>query len=101
VRAVRGAVSGAEGGMNKRALLAEARHWRKIAAWLDTQPVQPSYWPPLPLVPTGAMMDRMISNVFCAPRHVAAPSGEQFQTYCVLRSLLLAIECEEEARCVK
>ena len=87
--------------MNKSTLLAEARRWRAIAEWTGNQPVQGGYWPPNDIAPTYAMMDRIIEHTFNLKNIAAQPSGERFRTYIVLRSLLLAIECEEEARCVK
>ena len=88
--------------MNKRALLAEAKRWRAIAEWTGNQPVQGNHWPPTDILPTYAMKNRVMEHwEWTLKSNVALPSGERFRTYIVLRSLFLAIECEEEARCAK
>ena len=87
--------------MNKRALLAEAKRWRAIAEWTGNQTVQGNYWPPNDIAKTYAMMDRVFEHLWKPESKVSLPSGERFRTYIVLRSLFLAIECEEEARCAK
>ena len=86
--------------MSAKQLRAEAKAWRRIGQSVAKQPIAEIYAIPAFML-TRPMVLRIEGHLIGGRLFTAMLTDPELQTYYVMRSELLALECEDEANALR